>query len=200
REKKKDLERELREVLVCVNGEVVGFGDGEKNRQMNTYEGGRWLGMFRADQLTKNHLQFAQHYLRTMVKMLCPYFSNNIVTLIVIFAEFNVALDGQDVVTMCAFVLEVIMVEVKETIVTPVVTTTSTVNGTPLANTVVNHAEKPENFSGLHFKRWKQKIFFYLTTLNLAWFLTESAPQIVEGEADAQSVSAVDAWKHSEFL
>ncbi|GJV40521.1 calcium-transporting ATPase 12, plasma membrane-type-like protein [Tanacetum coccineum] len=27
REKKKDLKRELREVLVCVNGEVVGFGD-----------------------------------------------------------------------------------------------------------------------------------------------------------------------------
>ncbi|XP_076930458.1 uncharacterized protein LOC143595291 [Bidens hawaiensis] len=79
-------------------------------------------------------------------------------------------------------------------------------NAIPLTNTMVgattmaNHAEKPEKFSGTHFKRWQQKMFFYLTTLNLARFLTESAPQPAEGEEDAQAVSAVDAWKHSEFL
>ena len=43
-------------------------------------------------------------------------------------------------------------------------------------------------------------MLFYLTTLNLAWFLTETAPVIVVGQADAQSVNAVDACKHSEFL
>ncbi|XP_076888196.1 uncharacterized protein LOC143538542 [Bidens hawaiensis] len=83
----------------------------------------------------------------------------------------------------------------------------SKVTGTPLsvmvgATTMANHAEKPEKFSGLHFKRWQQKMFFYLTTLNLARFLTESAPLATnaEGETDAQTLSAVDAWKHSKFL
>ncbi|XP_076923895.1 uncharacterized protein LOC143586178 [Bidens hawaiensis] len=83
----------------------------------------------------------------------------------------------------------------------------SKVTGTPLsvmvgATTMANHAEKPEKFSGLHFKRWQQKMFFYLTTLNLARFLIESAPLATnaEGETDAQTLSAVDAWKHSEFL
>ncbi|XP_076888618.1 uncharacterized protein LOC143539088 [Bidens hawaiensis] len=67
---------------------------------------------------------------------------------------------------------------------------------------MANHAEKPEKFSGLHFKRWKQKMFFYLTTLNLARFLKESSPPATnaEGETDVQALSAVDAWKHSEFL
>ncbi|KAI3773047.1 hypothetical protein L6452_04245 [Arctium lappa] len=76
-----------------------------------------------------------------------------------------------------------------------IVTTT-----TPAPNMMANHAEKPEKFSGLNFKRWKQKMFFYLTILNLARFLTETAPQLSGGEADVQSVSAVEAWKHSEFL
>ena len=43
-------------------------------------------------------------------------------------------------------------------------------------------------------------MFFYLTTLNLARFLTETAPLIAEGETDAQTVSAVQAWNHSDFL
>ncbi|KAI3686719.1 hypothetical protein L1987_80403 [Smallanthus sonchifolius] len=71
--------------------------------------------------------------------------------------------------------------------------------GTQAAQTVANHAEKPEKFSGLNFKRWQQKMLFYLTTLNLARFLTESPPQLAEG-ADAQAVTALDAWKHSEYL
>ncbi|XP_076908499.1 uncharacterized protein LOC143565397 [Bidens hawaiensis] len=67
---------------------------------------------------------------------------------------------------------------------------------------MANHAEIPEKFSGLHFKRWQHKMFFYLTTLNLARFLTESAPLATnaEEETDAQTLSAVDTWKHSEFL
>ncbi|KAI3728850.1 hypothetical protein L6452_17494 [Arctium lappa] len=71
---------------------------------------------------------------------------------------------------------------------------------TPTPNTMANHSEKTEKFYGLNFKRWQQKMFFYLTNLNLARFLTETAPQIGGGEADAQSVNAVEAWKHSEFL
>ena len=64
----------------------------------------------------------------------------------------------------------------------------------------VNHAERPEKFNGQNFKRWQQKMFFYLTTLNLARFLTEDAPKPKEGETDIQVASAIDAWHHSDFL
>ncbi|GJW52756.1 calcineurin B-like protein 4 [Tanacetum coccineum] len=47
-----------------------------------------------------------------------------------------------------------------------------------ITNTVANHAEKPEKFNGRNFKRWQQKMFFHLGTLNLAWFLNETAPQL----------------------
>ena len=43
-------------------------------------------------------------------------------------------------------------------------------------------------------------MLFYLTTLNLARFLTENAPVLKDDEQDIQAVSAVDAWKHSDFL
>ncbi|GJY57631.1 retrovirus-related pol polyprotein from transposon TNT 1-94 [Tanacetum coccineum] len=45
------------------------------------------------------------------------------------------------------------MVDTNSNNVPPVVTS-SIVNGTTLANTVANHAEKPEKFFGLHFKRF----------------------------------------------
>ncbi|XP_074342234.1 uncharacterized protein LOC141679709 [Apium graveolens] len=70
-------------------------------------------------------------------------------------------------------------------------------------NTVVPvtaHAEKPVKFSGLDFKTWQQKMLFYLTTLNFARFLIEDAPKLKEDESDVQLVSAVQAWKHSDFL
>ena len=46
-------------------------------------------------------------------------------------------------------------------------------------------AEKPGKFSGVDFKRWQQKMFFYLTTLSLP-------------EKDRFLV--IEAWKHSDFL
>ena len=64
----------------------------------------------------------------------------------------------------------------------------------------VSFREKPKKFSGLNFKRWQQKILFYLTTLNLARFLTEEAPKLKEDERGIQVISVVDAWKHSDFL
>ena len=42
--------------------------------------------------------------------------------------------------------------------------------------------EKPEKFNGLHFKRWQQKMLFYLTTLNLARFLIKDVPKLKEDE------------------
>ncbi|KAJ0014529.1 hypothetical protein Pint_21841 [Pistacia integerrima] len=45
----------------------------------------------------------------------------------------------------------------------------------------------------MHFKRWQQKIFFYLTTLNLARLLIEDVPTLKEDEHDVQVINAVDA-------
>ncbi|KAL0290604.1 UNVERIFIED_CONTAM: hypothetical protein Scaly_2665200 [Sesamum calycinum] len=42
-----------------------------------------------------------------------------------------------------------------------------------VAQPIVVQGEKPEKFSGNDFKRWHQKMMFYLTTLNLATFLSE---------------------------
>ena len=60
--------------------------------------------------------------------------------------------------------------------------------------------KKPEKFNGINFKRWQHKMLFYLITLNLAIFLTEDTPKLKEDEHDIQVISAVDAWKHFDFL
>ena len=64
----------------------------------------------------------------------------------------------------------------------------------------VSLGEKPEKFSGLNFKRWQQKMFFHLTTLNLARFLTEEALKLKEDEHDIQVINVVDVWKHFDFM
>mgnify|MGYP003702407969 CR=1 FL=1 len=73
----------------------------------------------------------------------------------------------------------------------------------PIQNHVqvpINHGEKSKQINGTEFKRWQQKILFYLTTLNLVRFLREEASALKESERDRQVVAAVDAWKHSDFL
>ncbi|KAJ0042100.1 hypothetical protein Pint_18238 [Pistacia integerrima] len=69
-----------------------------------------------------------------------------------------------------------------------------------LASIPMNNAKKHKKFSGMHFKGWQQKMFFYLTTLNLARFLIEVAPTLKEDEHDVQVINAIDAWKHFKFL
>ena len=56
---------------------------------------------------------------------------------------------------------------------------------------------KPKKFNGTDFKRWQQKMLFYLATLSLAKFLREDPPALVEGET---SNTAVDTWKILDFL
>ncbi|GKF76959.1 hypothetical protein Tco_0229429, partial [Tanacetum coccineum] len=84
----------------------------------------------------------------------------------------------------------------------PPATTVVILTGAPATNTVANHAERPKKFNGQNFKRWQQKMFFYLTTLGLARFLKETTPQVeppAEGQSsNAQAVQAVEAWKHSD--
>nr|XP_048337171.1 uncharacterized protein LOC125424293 [Ziziphus jujuba var. spinosa] len=62
-----------------------------------------------------------------------------------------------------------------------------------------SHAERPEKFDGANFKRWQQKILFYLTTLSLARFLAEDAPPS-DDKSDKETLVAVDAWKNSDYL
>ncbi|GKF24277.1 hypothetical protein Tco_0076599 [Tanacetum coccineum] len=61
----------------------------------------------------------------------------------------------------------------------------------PPATIVVNTTGTPvtNKFNGQNFKRWQQKMFFYLTNLGLARFLKETAPQ-VEPSAEGQSSNA----------
>ena len=62
-----------------------------------------------------------------------------------------------------------------------------------MAPMTVSHGEKPEKFNGTEFKRWQQKMLFYLTTLNLARFLQEDALAFKENETNWQVVAVVEA-------
>ena len=69
-----------------------------------------------------------------------------------------------------------------------------------MALMTMSHGEKPKKFNGTDFKRWQQKMLFYLTTLNLTRFLREKTPALKEDETNKQVVIAVEAWKHVDFL
>ncbi|KAI3511235.1 hypothetical protein L1887_18383 [Cichorium endivia] len=74
----------------------------------------------------------------------------------------------------------------------------------PLEHNVVvspnSHADQPEKFNGSNFKEWQQKMLLYLTTLNLAEFLTDDAPESNTQVGDIEAPGVVEAWKHSDFL
>ncbi|XP_019238857.1 PREDICTED: uncharacterized protein LOC109218918 [Nicotiana attenuata] len=66
--------------------------------------------------------------------------------------------------------------------------------------TAMPPAEKPGKFSGVDFKRWQQKMFFYLTTLSLQRFIQEDVPVVPEGTPDNERFLVTEAWKHYDFL
>ena len=61
-------------------------------------------------------------------------------------------------------------------------------------------AEKPGKFSGVDFKRWQQKMFFYLTTLSLQKFINEEVLNPNEQVPEKDRSLVIEAWKHSNFL
>ena len=69
-----------------------------------------------------------------------------------------------------------------------------TVVSAPLPN---RKLEKSDKFNGTKFKRWQQKILFYLTTLHLAKFLQEDPPEL---RIDRNSVLDIDAQTQGDFL
>nr|GEW44216.1 retrotransposon protein, putative, Ty1-copia subclass [Tanacetum cinerariifolium] len=92
-------------------------------------------------------------------------------------SEF-IALDKcrEKVEWLCQFVEDIPRMTNTQTL--PLATTVVNPTGALITNTVANHAERPEKFNGQNFKRWQQKMFFYLTTLGLARFLKETVPQV----------------------
>ena len=82
--------------------------------------------------------------------------------------------------------------------------TTPTMTQVPMMPTVVpisvSPGEKLEKFNRLNFKRWQQKMLFYLITLNLVRLLTEDALNLKEDEQGIQVINVVNAWKHYNFL
>ncbi|GJX26750.1 pol polyprotein [Tanacetum coccineum] len=82
----------------------------------------------------------------------------------------------------------------------PTMTIVVNTTGASVTNTVANHAEKPKKFNGQNFKRWQQKMFFYLTTLGLARFLKETAPQVEPPaeDHDCKTTTAKELWESLE--
>ncbi|XP_070023916.1 uncharacterized protein [Nicotiana sylvestris] len=61
-------------------------------------------------------------------------------------------------------------------------------------------AEKSGKISGIDFKRWKQKMFFYLTTLSLHKFIKEDVHVLLDETPNNECFLVTEAWKHSDFL
>ncbi|XP_070026559.1 uncharacterized protein [Nicotiana sylvestris] len=60
--------------------------------------------------------------------------------------------------------------------------------------------EKPEYIFGTDFKRWQQKMFFYLTTLSLQKFIKENVSVLSDETPETVCFLVIKAWKHSDFL
>jgi hypothetical protein len=55
------------------------------------------------------------------------------------------------------------------------------------------HDDKSKKFNGLNFKRWQQKMLFYLTTLNLVEFWTKKTLKSSKNKYDPTIMVDVDA-------
>lgn len=72
---------------------------------------------------------------------------------------------------------------------------------------IKTHVEKPEKFKGSVFRRWQQKMLFYLTTLHVSNVLTDDSPPYPNGEGQnpptaaqlTEHERAVETWKTNEY-
>ena len=64
---------------------------------------------------------------------------------------------------------------------------------------VSKNDEKPEKFKGIDFKRWQQKMLFYMTTMNLTHIIQEECPKPTD-LTSKKSMMTIDAWKNFDFL
>ena len=65
---------------------------------------------------------------------------------------------------------------------------------------LVSQAVKPGKFTGVNFKGWQQRVFFWLTTLGLQKFTSEDTPVPANDMPDKKKFMIVEAWKQSDFL
>ena len=65
---------------------------------------------------------------------------------------------------------------------------------------LVSQAEKPGKFTGVNFKGWQQRVFFWLTTLGLQKFTSEDTLVPADDMPDREKFMIVEAWKQSDFL
>ncbi|XP_049385864.1 uncharacterized protein LOC125849966, partial [Solanum stenotomum] len=68
------------------------------------------------------------------------------------------------------------------------------------SNAALAPTEKPAKFSGVNFKRWQQKMFFYLTTLSLQRFINENVSVMSDETPPEERFLVTEAWTHSDFL
>ena len=66
--------------------------------------------------------------------------------------------------------------------------------------TGVVHGRNLKNLVVLISNVGNKKMLFYLSTLNLAKFLTEHALILLKEETNKKKQLAVDAWKHAKYL
>jgi asparagine synthetase A len=62
------------------------------------------------------------------------------------------------------------------------------------------HGKELEKFNGLNFKRWQQKMLFYLTILNLVNFLSEKALKLSDNESDFVVIITMDTWNYNNVV
>ena len=62
------------------------------------------------------------------------------------------------------------------------------------------HGEKPEKFNEQNFKRWQQKMMFYLTTLGQVRFLRKDPPAKKDEKQDRDYLIAHEAWNNRDYL
>ncbi|KAL6572114.1 hypothetical protein OROMI_013072 [Orobanche minor] len=72
--------------------------------------------------------------------------------------------------------------------------------GKAAASTIAVQAEKPEKFVGADFKRWQQKMLFYLPTLGMAVYLKDDPLVVNETETDRTKHFAYDQWCNGDFM
>ena len=68
------------------------------------------------------------------------------------------------------------------------------------SNAALAPAEKPVKFCGVDFKRWQQKMFFYLTTLSLQKFINENVPVMSDETPADERFLVTEEWRYSDFL
>nr|XP_009778687.1 PREDICTED: uncharacterized protein LOC104228001 [Nicotiana sylvestris] len=68
------------------------------------------------------------------------------------------------------------------------------------SRTVVPPAEKSGKFSRANFKGWKQRVFFWLTTLGMQKFNSEEPPVPAMDMLNNKKFMIVEVWKQADFL